>query len=137
MEEVISSGEFTTTSLKGAVMKKTRWFIGSVGVAVLAGIAIVAFSAEKEKAEPAEKSVTITEKQLNELVERRIAQRMLEDKTTLDDRILKSENWHTAIFNGVEFTVYTGPGQVMATRWVPTPKATLEETPKAPAKEKK
>lgn len=27
-------------------------------------------------------------------------------------------NWHVVTFNGVEYTIYSGPGQVMQTRWV-------------------
>ena len=100
-------------------------------IGLLAAIAAVgccgywAAGAQQAGPQPAEKRVTITEKQLEELVERRIAQELLEKKVSLDQAVVQGENWHTAIYNGVEYTVYTGPGQVLATRWAaPAPKTT-------------
>ena len=68
---------------------------------------------EKEK----EKSYTLTASQLEEYVQKRVKQSQSADKLTADEKILYPENWHTAVYKGVEYTVYTGPGQVLATRW--------------------
>jgi len=82
----------------------------------------------------AEKTYTLTESQLKAYVDRCIAQNALQESMSLHERILQGENWHRAVFNGMEYTVYTGPGQVLATRPVePAPEgeppATTPETP--------
>ena len=33
--------------------------------------------------------------------------------------MLNPQNWHKAIFNKMEFVIYTGPGQAMMHHWVP------------------
>jgi len=99
-------------------------------VAILAVIAVVfcfgywAANAQQAEPQPKEQTVTITKKQLEEIVEKRIAKRMLDESASLDQKILQPGNWHTAVFNGVEFTIYTGPGQVLQTRWAAAPQAT-------------
>ena len=101
-------------------------------VALLAGVwlalgvlnLVMAQTKEKEK----EKSYTLTASQWEELVQKRINQALATDKMTADQKVLNPENWHTAIYKGVEYTVYTGPGQALATRWA---KAVAE--PKPPA----
>lgn len=91
----------------------------AVLVGVVAAYVVYSIAAEpKTEAPKAEKTVTISEQQLEEMVQRRIAKMMLDERSSLNDKILKSDNWHTAIFGNVEYTIYTGPGQVMATRWV-------------------
>ncbi len=90
-------------------------------VAILAGgwlalgVLNLAFgqATEKEK----EKSYTLTTSQLEEYVQKRVSQALAADKTATDKKVVSPENWHTAIYEGVEYTVYTGPGQVLATRW--------------------
>ncbi len=116
-------------------------------IMILAAIAALgccgywAANAQEKEPQPEEKTVTITKKQLEAIVEQRIARQMLEDKVTLDQRILQGQNWHTAVFNGVEYTIYTGPGQVLATRWAQTPAETAspekkpEKSPATPRKE--
>ena len=82
------------------------------------------WSEEPRKEPPrttAEKTVTLTEKQLEDLVQQRVAQAMLEDRAGLDAKIVRPESWHTAVYNGVEYTIYTGPGQVMPTRLAQPP----------------
>jgi len=76
---------------------------------------------------PAEEKYTLTRSQLEAYVEQRIAQHALQESMSLHEKILQGENWHTAVFNGMEYTVYTGPGQVLATR--PAPEATEGEPP--------
>jgi hypothetical protein len=75
----------------------------------------LAFGQAKEK--EAEKSYTLTTSQLEEYVQKRVNQALAADKQATDQKVLNGENWHTAIYKGVEYTVYTGPGQVLATRW--------------------
>jgi hypothetical protein len=84
---------------------------------------------EKEK----EKSYTLTASQLEEYVQKRVKQSQAADKLTADEKILNSENWHTAVYKGVEYTVYTGPGQVLATRWAkPAAEPKSSEKPAEP-----
>jgi hypothetical protein len=100
----------------------------------------LAFGQTEEK----EKTVTKTESEWQRLVQERIAQALAKDKAqpVSDKQILLADNWHTAIYKGVEYTVYTGPGQVMATRLVPPKtqpksgdgKLQKPATSKAPAK---
>ncbi len=89
---------------------------------------------EKEK----EKTYTLTTSQLEEYVQKRVNQALATDKMTADQKILNGENWHTAIYKGVEYTVYTGPGQALATRWAkpaaePKPPAEKPAEPKPAA----
>jgi hypothetical protein len=62
----------------------------------------------------------------------------LKDKTGLDQKILDPDNWHKAIFNGVEYTIYTGPGQILTKGWAPqaaakpAPSKAAEPKPLAP-----
>ena len=77
------------------------------------GVFNLAFGQTKEK----EKTYTLTASQLEEYVQKRVNQALATDKMTADQKILNPENWHTAIYKGVEYTVYTGPGQALATRW--------------------
>ena len=94
--------------------------VGVLAIILLPLAGYLAVQAQQTKpAKPAEKTVTITESQLNQLVERRIAQRMLEERTSLDQEVIKSEHWHTAIYAGVVYHVYTGPGKAMTVSWAP------------------
>jgi hypothetical protein len=81
-----------------------------------------------------EKTYTLTTSQLEEYVQKRVNQALATDKMTADQKILNSENWHTAIYKGVEYTVYTGPGQVLATRWAKP--AAEPKPPEKPAEPK-
>jgi len=80
-----------------------------------------AYGQEKEpkKEAPKEKTITITESQLEAIVEQKIAQQLIDDTQTLDAKILEPQNWHYAYYRGVEYTIYTGPGQMLCTRWAP------------------
>ena len=114
-----------------------RRFLGSLAAAaavlVAGGLALnLAFGqVAKEK----EKTFTMTETQLEEYVQKRIAQAAAKDQGNLDQKILQPENWHTAVYSGVEYTIYTGPGQAMMTRWakpaVAKPAAEKPAEPKA------
>lgn len=64
-----------------------------------------------------EKTVTITERQLEDIVSRRIAQTMINEDKSLDDLIMEARNWHVAVFDGVIYHIYTGPGQIQARSW--------------------
>jgi hypothetical protein len=104
--------------------------------AVLAGgwLALnLAFGQAKEKEK--EKSYTLTTSQLEEYVQKRVNQALATDKLTADQKILNGDNWHTAIYKGVEYTVYTGPGQALATRWA-KPAAEPKPPPEKPAEPK-
>ena len=69
--------------------------------------------AGKEKDE----GITMSKQQWEDWGEKRIAAALAKEKAdTSDQKIVQPENWHTAIFNGVEYTIYTGPGQVMYRR---------------------
>ena len=35
-----------------------------------------------------------------------------------DDMVLDPKNWHKAVFNKVEWTIYTGPGTIVFHHWV-------------------
>jgi hypothetical protein len=100
-------------------------------VAVLAGgwLALnLAFGQAKEKEKDQEKTYTLTTSQLEEYVQKRVNQALAADKLTTDQKTLAPENWHTAIYKGVEYTIYTGPGQALATRWA---KPAVEPKPAA------
>ena len=67
-------------------------------------------------------------------------------KTTIapdgSDPVLNPDNWHRAIFNGVEHTIYTGPGVICGWKPAPQPPKKVEkkaeekpaDPPKEPAK---
>jgi hypothetical protein len=72
-----------------------------------------------------EKSFTITQSQLDKYVAEQVAKALAAEReksghsgTVSDDQVLKSENWHRAVFNKAEWVVYTGPGQAMFHHWV-------------------
>jgi hypothetical protein len=72
-----------------------------------------------------EKTFTITQSQLDKYVADQIAKAMATDprnRPATDEQVLKPENWHKAIYNEMEFVVYTGPGQAMMHHWVPAAK---------------
>jgi hypothetical protein len=61
-----------------------------------------------------EDSKTMTIKEWETLVQKRVAQVMGQPLTDADIR--NPAYWHTAVYNKVEYTVYTGPGQAMIIR---------------------
>jgi len=103
-------------------MRKTLVVMGVIGITLAIGFGVSGQQPEETLDSKVEK-----------LVEQRMAQRMLEETSTLDQQILDPKNWHTAIFNGVNYTIYTGPGDIAGARWAnqspPTP-------PKQPTPEK-
>jgi hypothetical protein len=100
--------------MKGYVMSG-KWRLLVCVPVFVAFFSLWSVLAQEKKEEPQEeKKVTITESQLDQIVERRIAQMMLQEKRSLQERILESQNWHVAIFEGMTYTVYTGPGDVVA-----------------------
>ena len=102
----------------------------AVVVLPLAGYLVAKAQHPRPPAPAEEKKVTITESHLNRLVEQRIAKRMLEEQKSLDQTILDSKHWHTAIYEGVIYHVYTGPGNAMAVTWAQQPGS--EEQPQTP-----
>jgi hypothetical protein len=67
-----------------------------------------------------EKTFTITQNQLDKYVAEQVAKALAAEReksghggTVSDDQVLKSENWHRAVYNHAEYVVYTGPGQAM------------------------
>jgi hypothetical protein len=93
----------------------------------------LAFGQAKDNEKEKEKTYTLTASQLEEYVQKRVNQALATDKMTADQKILNPENWHTAIYKGVEYTVYTGPGQALATRWAkPAAEPKPPETPAEP-----
>jgi hypothetical protein len=93
---------------------------------VLAGGGWMARSVWGQAAEAAkEKTFTITQSQLDKYVGEQVAKAIAADREkngrggqVTDDQVLKSENWHRAVFNKAEWVVYTGPGQAMFHHWV-------------------
>ena len=123
-------------------MKKAIVFVIFLGI--VAGSTWLTRQLVFGQTEEKEKSVSKTESEWERLVQERIAMALAKEKAqpVSDKQILLADNWHTAIYKGVEYTVYTGPGQVMATRLVPPktqPKPSDGKPPKpatskAPAK---
>ncbi len=72
----------------------------------------LAFGQAAETKETKDQGITKTKAEWEKLVQDRVALALKEKARRIHD----AENWDTAIFNGVEYTVYTGPGQVMAVR---------------------
>jgi hypothetical protein len=94
---------------------------------VLAGSAWLAHAVWGQTAETKEKTYTITQSQLDKYVADQIAKAVAadrekaprdKDRSATDEQVLKSENWHRAVFNKAEFVIYTGPGQAMFHHWV-------------------
>jgi hypothetical protein len=97
----------------------------------LAGSAWLTHVVWGQAADTKEKTFTITQSQLDKYVADQIAKAGAadhKDKPVTDEQVLKLENWHRAVFNKMEFVVYTGPGQAMMHHWVDTGKPT---TPKS------
>jgi hypothetical protein len=109
-------------------MKRVVLFLISSAVVVGAGWLALDLASGQSK----EKSITLTEQQWEDLIQKRVAQALAKDQVS-HERIVQSQNWHRAIFNGVEYTVYTGPGQVLATRWAQVP-AQPKEPSSSPAR---
>lgn len=77
-----------------------------------------------------EKKFTITQSQLDKYVADKIEKAVAaehekggHDKSAAatpvsDEQVLRAENWHRAVFNQMEFVVYTGPGQPMMHHWI-------------------
>lgn len=87
-----------------------RYFALSVVLTfVVAGL--WAWTANAEPKGP--KTITVTEKQLDEMVQRRHAQMVLKEERSLHEEVLQGKHWHTANFNGLVYTIYTGPGDVV------------------------
>ena len=86
----------------------------------LAGSAWLAHVVWGQNAEPKEKTITITKTQFEKYVAEAVAaDRALRDKqVATDEQVLNPQNWHKAIFNKMEFVIYTGPGQAMMHHWV-------------------
>ncbi len=76
--------------------------------------------AQTAETKPAEKSYTLTKSQFDKYVADAVAaDRAGRDKPASDEQVLNPQNWHKAIFNKMEFVIYTGPGQAMMHHWVP------------------
>ena len=96
--------------------------IGILAVVILLLAGLWAVQAQQaQPPNPTEKTVTITESHLERLVEQRIAKRLLAEQKTLDQEVLDPKHWHTAIYEGVVYHVYTGPGDAMAVTWAQPP----------------
>lgn len=80
---------------------------------MVAGVVAFAAVSVGQVVRPKEKTYTITESQLQEIVVRRMAQELIEEQRSLDEKILDKESWHNAIFNDVKYVIYTGPGRVV------------------------
>ena len=87
---------------------------------IFSGVQIWSAPPAKKASVSSEKTYTLTEKQLNVLVDQRMAQVMVQDGISLDKKIQESRNWHTVIYENVEYHIYTGPGQIMPMRWIIT-----------------
>ena len=90
---------------------------------VLAGGGWMAHSVWGQAADNKDQAVTMTRAQWKELLDKAIAADREKSGrsaggTVSDEQVLKSENWHRAVFNKAEWVVYTGPGQAMFHHWV-------------------
>jgi len=89
----------------------------------LAGSVWLAHVVFGQNTETKEKTITITKSQFDKYVadavaaEREKAQRD-KDRPATDEQVLNPQNWHKAIFNKVEWVIYTGPGTVLFHHWV-------------------
>jgi hypothetical protein len=101
-----------------------RLTVGMLACLALAGGGWMAHSVWGQAAEATkEKTFTITQSQLDKYVAEQIAKALAANKSggggiVSDEQVLKSENWHRAVFNKAEWVVYTGPGQAMFHHWV-------------------
>ena len=93
-------------------------------------------SADSDK----EKTFTVTQSQLDKYVADQVAKALAADRekggrggAVSDEQVLKSENWHRAIFNHAEWVVYTGPGQAMFHHWIEQKAPTAKGSAAAPA----
>ena len=90
----------------------------------IAGSAWLAHVVWGQTAETKEKTFTITKSQLDKYVDDQISkavaaerEKSQHDKPATDEQVLNPQNWHKAIFNKIEWVVYTGPGQIMFHHW--------------------
>ena len=100
-----------------------------ISCAVLAGTGWLACAVWAQTAETKEKTFTITQSQLDKYVSEQVAKATAgrgAGAPVSDEQVLKSENWHRAVFQKAEYVIYTGPGQAMFHHWV-------EPGPKPPA----
>ncbi|MGA2032706.1 MAG: hypothetical protein ABSG68_10645 [Thermoguttaceae bacterium] len=91
-----------------------------------------------EKAAPAEteKGITLTKSQWQELLAKKVAEALAKEIGTppvSDKQVLERGNWHTAVYNGTEFTVYTGPGQALVIADVAAKRAAAARAAQPPA----
>ncbi len=105
---------------------------------VLAGGGWLAHNVWGQAADNKDQSVTMTRAQWKELLDKAIAADREKSGrgaggTVSDEQVLKSENWHRAVFNKAEWVVYTGPGQAMFHHWVEQKAPTLKSGTAAPA----
>ena len=87
----------------------------------LAGSAWLAHVVLAQTAETKEKTITITKSQFDKYVAEAVAadrEKAGREKPATDEQVLNPQNWHKAIFNKMEFVIYTGPGQAMMHHWV-------------------
>ena len=105
---------------------------------VLAGGGWMARSVWGQAAENKDQAVTMTRAQWKELLDKAIAADREKSGrgavgTVTDEQVLKSENWHRAVFNKAEWVVYTGPGQAMFHHWVEQKAPPVKSGTAAPA----
>jgi hypothetical protein len=120
-------------------MKRLTVFL--LSCLVLAGGGWMAHSVWGQAATAAqEKTFTITQTQLDKYVADQVAKALAADREksgrgasgpVSDEQVLKSENWHRAVFDNAEWVVYTGPGQFQFHHWV-QPKTPPAKTGTAP-----
>lgn len=99
-------------------MKLVSWVGIILGLILSVGLIILGTSFSKG-AKGQDKTRVITEKELEELVQQRVAKLLVKDDATIDQKILQPGCWHIAIFNDIEYVIYTGPGQIAAAKWLP------------------
>jgi hypothetical protein len=67
----------------------------------------------KEPAKEIKVVKTISQHELDRIIERRVAEVLLAEERSLHEEVLQAKHWHTAVFEGVKHTIYTGPGEVV------------------------
>ncbi len=57
-------------------------------------------------------TITMTQVELDAMVDHSVAAAMLKEQRTLHEEVLQSKHWHTAELDGLCYTIYTGPGDI-------------------------
>jgi len=109
-------------------MKYVLLIVVAIVLGLLSATTLNNWAAETNAAEPTvAKTITITKAELEAMVSQRMAQAMLEDTRSMHEAVLQEQNWHSAIFKGIEYTIYSGPGEIASVTVAVSPTLDKEE----------